>query len=60
VKHQWKEMAAAYTDWKEFYADIKNQELKYRVSLDECLHPFRVLQQNSTRKSMILCYAFSG
>ncbi len=60
VKHQWKETATVYTDWKEFYTEIKNQELKYRVSLDECLHPFRVLQQNSTSKSMVLIYAFYG
>ena len=58
VKHQWKEMATVYTDWKEFYTEIKNQELKYRVSLNECLHPFRVLQQNSTRKSMVKKYVF--
>jgi IS605 OrfB family transposase len=58
VKHQWKEMATVYTDWKEFYTEIKNQELKYRVSLDECSHSFRVLQQNSSHKSMVLNYVF--
>jgi len=31
VKHRWKEMATAYTDWEEFFAEIKNQKLRYRV-----------------------------
>jgi len=58
VKHQWKEMATKVKDWKEFYLEIKNSKLKYRVSLNECLHKFKVFQQNSTHKSMILNYTF--
>jgi len=60
VKHRWKEMATAYTDWEEFFAEIKNQKLRYRVSLDECKHKYRVFQQNSTRKSMVKNYVFYG
>ena len=58
VKHQWKEMATEYTDWKKFYLEIKNLKLKYRVSLDEVKHSFNVFQQNSTSKSMVLNYVF--
>ena len=58
VKHQWKEMAAKFNDWKEFFLEIKNLKLKYRVSLNECFHKFNVFQQNSSHKSMILNYVF--
>jgi IS605 OrfB family transposase len=58
VKHQWKEMAAKYTDWKEFFIEVKNLKLKYRVSLNECLYKFKVFQQNSSHKSMVLNYVF--
>jgi len=58
VKHQWKEMATKYTDWKKFFTEVKNSKLKYRVSLDECLHKFNVFQQNSSHKSMVLNYVF--
>jgi IS605 OrfB family transposase len=58
VKHQWKEMAAKFTDWKEFYLEVKNSKLKYRVSLNEVKHSFNVFQQNSSRKSMVLNYVF--
>jgi len=58
VKHQWKEMATKFKDWKEFYLEIKNSKLKYRVSLEECKHSYRVFQQNSSVKSMILNYVF--
>ncbi len=58
VKHQWKETATKYTDWKKFFIEIKNLKLKYRVSLDECLHKFNVFQQNSSSKSMVLNYTF--
>ncbi|MCK9430399.1 MAG: hypothetical protein M0R17_10395, partial [Candidatus Omnitrophica bacterium] len=58
VKHQWKEMAARFTDWKKFYFEIKNLKLKYRVSLDEVNHSFNVFEQNSSHKSMILNYIF--
>ena len=58
VKHQWKEMATNFKNWKEFYLEIKNSKLKYRVSLDECVYSYKVFQQNSTVKSMILNYVF--
>jgi len=58
VKHQWKEMATKYKDWKEFFLEIKNLKLKYRVSLEDCKKSFRVFQQNSTYKSMVLNYIF--
>lgn len=58
VKHQWKEMATKYTDWKKFFIEIKNLKLKYRVSLDEVKHKFNVFQQNTTPKSMVLNYVF--
>jgi uncharacterized protein YuzE len=58
VKHQWKEMATKFTDWKEFFIEIKNLKLKYRVSLNECLHKFNVFQQNSNHKSMVFNYVF--
>jgi IS605 OrfB family transposase len=58
VKHQWKEMATKYTDWKKFFIEVKNLKLKYRVSLDEVKHSFKVFQQNSTSKSMVLNYTF--
>lgn len=58
VKHQWKEMATKFTDWKKFFTEIKNLKLKYRVSLNDCLHEFNVFQQNSSHKSMVLNYVF--
>jgi predicted transposase len=60
AKHQWKEMATKFTNWKEFFSEIKKSKLKYRVSLEDALHPFRVFQQNSTEKSMVLNYVFYG
>ena len=58
VKHQWKEMVTKFTDWKKFFIEVKNLKLKYRVSLDEVKHSFKVFQQNSTSKSMVLNYVF--
>ena len=58
VKHPWKEMATGVNDWKEFYLEIKNTKLKYRVSLEDVKHLFRVFQQNSSHKSMVLNYVF--
>lgn len=58
VKHQWKEMATKITDWKKFFIEVKNLKLKYRVSLNDCLHEFNVFQQNSSHKSMVLNYVF--
>jgi predicted transposase len=60
VKHQWKEMITNFKDWKEFYLEIKNLKLKYRVSLEDCKKSYRVFQQNSTVKSMTLNYIFYG
>ena len=60
VKHQWKEMATSFSDWKKFFGEIKNSKLKYRVSLEDCRKSYRVFQQNSTVKSMILNYIFYG
>jgi IS605 OrfB family transposase len=60
VKHQWKKTATKYTSWKQFFNGTKNSKLKYRVSLDECLHPYSVFQQNSTTKSLVNHYIFSG
>ena len=58
VKHQWKEMATKYTDWKKFFIEIKNLKLKYRVSLNDVKCKFNVFQQNSSHKSMVLNYVF--
>jgi IS605 OrfB family transposase len=60
VKHQWKEMATKYTDWKKLFLEAKNLKLKYRVSLDDAKHSFKVFQQNSSHKSMVLNYIFYG
>ena len=60
VKHRWKEMATKHTNWKEFYLELKNLKLKYRVSLDEVKRQFKVFEQNSTKKSMVLHYIFYG
>ena len=58
VKHQWKEMATKFNNWKEFFLALKNSKLKYRVSLNDCLCKFNVFQQNSSHKSMVLNYVF--
>lgn len=58
VKHQWKEMATKYTDWKKFFIEVKNLKLKYRVPLDEVKYKFNVFQQNSSHKSLVLNYVF--
>jgi IS605 OrfB family transposase len=58
VKQQWKKMATSFSDWKGFYLDIKNSKLKYRVSLNDVKHLFKVFKQNSSSKSMILNYVF--
>ena len=58
VKHQWKEMATKFTDWKKFFIEVKNLKLKYRVSLNEVKYKFNVFQQNSSHKSMVLNYVF--
>jgi len=59
TKHQWKEMAVACKDWREFYLiATKNLKLKYRVSLEESKHSYSVFQQNRTVKSLVLNYVF--
>lgn len=58
VKHQWKKTSTSFNDWKQFYLEVKNSKLKYRVSLDEVKHKFNGFQQNSTSKSMVLNYVF--
>ena len=58
VKHQWKEMATKYKNWIEFFIQIKNSKLKYRVSLEDCRKSSNVFQQNSNHKSMVLNYVF--
>jgi IS605 OrfB family transposase len=60
VKHQWKEMATKFADWKKFFIEVKNLRLKYRVSLDEVQTKFRVFKQNSSHKSIVLNYVFYG
>lgn len=60
AKHQWKEMAAKFKDWKGFFLEIKNLKLKYRVSLSDVRHKFNVFQQNSNHKSLVLNYVFYG
>jgi len=58
VKHPWKEMATSFNDWKKFYLEIKNSKLKYRVSLEDVKHLYKVFEQNSSHKSMVLNYVF--
>jgi hypothetical protein len=60
ILHQWKEMENVMFDgsWKKVYTLLKNLGIRYRVSLDACLHKFNVFQQNSTHKSLILNYTF--
>jgi hypothetical protein len=60
VKHQWKEMATSFNDWKKFFIEVKNLKLKYRVSLEDCQRTFKVFQQNSSHKSLVLNYVFYG
>ena len=57
VKHRWKEMITNVKSWKELFFVAKNLKLKYRVSLEECKHSFKVFKQNSI-KSGIIKYQF--
>ena len=58
VQHQWKEMGIdMVSNWKKIYALIKNLKIRYRVSLDECLHEFKVFSLNN-KKSLINLYLF--
>jgi hypothetical protein len=57
IKDQWKETFIKCADWKEIYLKIKNSKLKYRVSIEECLHSYKVFQLNS-RKSKVKTFVF--
>ena len=58
VKHQWKEMVTEdVKEWKELFLKLKNLKLKYRVSLNEVKHEFKVFKQNSY-KSKTIKYVF--
>lgn len=60
IQHQWKEMGIDIRDesWKELFLKIKNSKFKYRVSLNECLHPFKVFSL-SNKKSEVVLYDFN-
>jgi len=60
VKHQWKEMATSFGDWKELYQHVvKNLKMRYRVSLQDALHPCSVFKQSSSHKSKVVNYVFA-
>ena len=44
-------------EWKELFNKLKNLKLKYRVSLNEVKHEFKVFKQNSY-KSKTIKYVF--
>jgi len=56
LKDQWKEyLSDDVEDWKGLYQKIS--KLKYRVSLNDTKHQFKVFKMNST-KSKIICHNF--
>lgn len=58
LKDQWKKyFDKELKGWKDFFNLIKNAKLKYRVSLKDCKHIFKVFSLNS-HKSKILNYIF--
>jgi predicted transposase len=57
IKDQWKETFIKCKDWKEVSLKIKNSGLKYRVSIEECLHSYKVFELNS-RKSKVKTFVF--
>jgi hypothetical protein len=57
IKDQWKETFINCKDWKEISLKIKNSKLKYRVSIEECLHSYKVFQLNS-KKSKVKAIVF--
>jgi hypothetical protein len=57
IKEQWKQTFIKCADWKEVSLKIKNSKLKYRVSIDECLHSYKVFQLNS-EKSKVKTFTF--
>jgi hypothetical protein len=57
IKDRWKETFIKCTDWKEISLKIKNSKLKYRVSIEECLHSYKVFQLSS-EKSKVKTFVF--
>jgi predicted transposase len=57
IKEQWKQTFVKCTNWKEISLKIKNSGLKYRVSIEECSHSYKVFQLNS-RKSKVKTFVF--
>jgi hypothetical protein len=57
IKDRWKETFIKCKDWKEVSLKIKNSGLKYRVSIEECLHSYKVFELNS-RKSKVKTFVF--
>ena len=58
LKDQWKKyFDIGITTWIEYFNQIKNLKLKYRVSLDECTKTFKVFSLSSA-KSKIFNYNF--
>ena len=57
IKDRWKETFINCKDWKEVSLKIKNSGLKYRVSIEECNHSYKVFQLNS-RKSKVKTFTF--
>ncbi len=50
IKEQWKQtQLCSPKSWKEIFVWLKNSKLKYRVSLDSCQRPFKVLSLNSLK-----------
>ena len=47
TKHQWKKTAVKHKSWKRFFLELKKSKLKYRVSLYECKHSYRVFEHKS-------------
>lgn len=59
LKDLWKEhLNVSGSNWNKLFSEIKNLKLRYRVSLDEALVPFKVFQMNSI-KSRVLVYKFN-
>jgi hypothetical protein len=59
LKDLWKKhLDESRNEWKELFKLIKNLKLRYRVSLDECEHLFKVFQMDSI-KSHVKCYNFA-
>lgn len=58
LKDQWKErLSDEVKNWKDFYRQIKNSKVKYRVQLEEVLRNFCCLSLKS-EKSLVNVYLF--